>query len=94
MTKKGKGGTLLKERKDSKARSRNRAREAGEITRGSVRQVTESVQRLGEVMPGTARRANKKMTKSVRKHPAGWGAAAAGVAAGAVLGLAARRRSH
>ena len=72
--KKGKGGTALKERKDTR-------------TVGSV-------QRLGEAVPRKARKANKKLAKSVRKHPTGWGAAAAGIAAGALLGLAARRRNR
>jgi len=47
---------------------------------------------LTEVGAKKARKANKKMKKSVRRHPAGWGAALFGLVAGTILGIAARRR--
>jgi hypothetical protein len=47
---------------------------------------------LGEVSAKKARKANKKVRKSVRRHPAGWGAAVLGLVAGIILGIAARRR--
>jgi hypothetical protein len=56
----------------------------------------EAVQKLGDALPTkAARKANKKLAKSMRKHRTGWGAAVSGVAAavvGAVIGLAAARR--
>jgi hypothetical protein len=57
----------------------------------------EAVQKLGDALPTkAARKANKKLAKSMRKHRTGWGAAVSGlvaVAIGAVIGLAAARRT-
>jgi ElaB/YqjD/DUF883 family membrane-anchored ribosome-binding protein len=86
MGKKDKGATALKERADA------RAKEAADIAREGVHQVAESAQKLSEVSTRKARRAEKKMEKSVRRHPAGWGAAALGLVAGVILGILVRRR--
>jgi ElaB/YqjD/DUF883 family membrane-anchored ribosome-binding protein len=86
MGKKDKSATALKERADA------RAKEAADIARESAHQVAESAQKLSEVSARKARRAEKKMEKSVRRHPAGWGAAALGLVAGVILGILARRR--
>jgi hypothetical protein len=97
MGKKDKGATAVRDRTDA------RARQAADIARESVHQVADSAQRLtgvgakkahefGEVGTRKARRANKKMKKSVRRHPAGWGAAALGLLTGVILGIVAKRR--
>ncbi len=85
--KKGKGVSALRERREVK--------NTKETTRDSPGQLIGSVQHLGEVVPRKARKANKKLAKSVRKHPTGWGSAVAGVVAaavGAVIGAAALRK--
>jgi ElaB/YqjD/DUF883 family membrane-anchored ribosome-binding protein len=73
-----------------------RAHELGEAGAKKAHDLTEvgakKAHDLTEVGAKRARKANKKMKKSVRRHPAGWGAAAFGLVVGAILGIAVRRR--
>ena len=87
MSKKDKGSTAVKDRATQKAQ------DATGIARDSVQQVADAAQRLSEVGTRKARKTNKKVRKSVRRHPTGWGAAALGLAAGAIIGIIAKRRS-
>jgi hypothetical protein len=71
----------------------------GKVAKGgaAVKERTDDLaHRIADAVPARARKANKKMARSMRKHGTRWGAAVAGVAAaavGAVLGLAAWRRA-
>ena len=108
MGKKDKGTTAVKERSDARAKeAAGIAREGVHQVADSAQRLGEAgvkraqelggvgvkkAQELGGVGAKKARKANKKMKKSVRRHPAGWGAAAFGLVAGTILGIAARRR--
>jgi hypothetical protein len=82
-------GILLREHQPSKARAKATARDSASAAIRSAR-------RLSDVMPGaTGRTRARKMRRSYREEPAGWGTALVGIAAslaGAAMGIAAARR--
>jgi hypothetical protein len=108
MGKKDKGATAVKERADARAKEAadiaregvhqvaDSAQRLGEVGVKKAQELggvgAKKAHDLGEVSAKKARKANKKMRKSVRRHPAGWGAAVLGLVAGIILGIAARRR--
>ena len=108
MGKKDKGATAVKERADARAKEAgdiaregvhqvaDSAQRLGEVGVKKAQELggvgAKKAHDLGEVSAKKARKANKKVRKSVRRHPAGWGAAVLGLVAGIILGIAARRR--
>jgi len=108
MGKKDKGATAVKERTDARAKEAagiamegvhqvaDSAQRLGEVGVKKAQELggvgAKKAHDLGEVSAKKARKANKKVRKSVRRHPAGWGAAVLGLVAGIILGIAARRR--
>jgi len=108
MGKKDKGTTAVKERADARAKEAgdiaregvhqvaDSAQRLGEVGVKKAQELggvgAKKAHDLGEVSAKKARKANKKVRKSVRRHPAGWGAAVLGLVAGIILGIAARRR--